>query len=115
MIRRPPRSTLFPYTTLFRSLRSCRPRRPGSSSERKIHLEVRADAHLRLDVDAAAVLRDDAVADRQSKARSPALRLGGEKRLEDLGQVLARDPLPGIDELEQHLVRAVGILAAPHR
>src|SRR2546425_6922308 len=24
MIRRPPRSTLFPYTTLFRSLRSCR-------------------------------------------------------------------------------------------
>src|SRR2546422_8252500 len=27
MIRRPPRSTLFPYTTLFRSLRSGRP--PG--------------------------------------------------------------------------------------
>src|SRR2546425_12943338 len=25
MIRRPPRSTLFPYTTLFRSLRSIRP------------------------------------------------------------------------------------------
>src|SRR5258708_13834630 len=25
MIRRPPRSTLFPYTTLFRSCRSCRP------------------------------------------------------------------------------------------
>src|SRR5258708_24433938 len=24
MIRRPPRSTLFPYTTLFRSLRPCR-------------------------------------------------------------------------------------------
>src|SRR5438045_6676731 len=29
MIRRPPRSTLFPYTTLFRSP-SGRPRRPGS-------------------------------------------------------------------------------------
>src|SRR5260370_15636128 len=28
MIRRPPRSTLFPYTTLFRS-RGTRPRRPG--------------------------------------------------------------------------------------
>src|SRR3712207_6998864 len=27
MIRRPPRSTLFPYTTLFRS--GCRPERPG--------------------------------------------------------------------------------------
>src|SRR2546422_7838891 len=25
MIRRPPRSTLFPYTTLFRSLFTCRP------------------------------------------------------------------------------------------
>src|SRR2546430_10580915 len=30
MIRRPPRSTLFPYTTLFRSLpQACLPRRPG--------------------------------------------------------------------------------------
>src|SRR5256885_9490981 len=31
MIRRPPRSTLFPYTTLFRSARaaSCRPKAPG--------------------------------------------------------------------------------------
>src|SRR3712207_6892048 len=30
MIRRPPRSTLFPYTTLFRSARSAHaPRRPG--------------------------------------------------------------------------------------
>src|SRR4051812_49698851 len=27
MIRRPPRSTLFPYTTLFRSVRECRARR----------------------------------------------------------------------------------------
>src|SRR2546427_11628793 len=33
MIRRPPRSTLFPYTTLFRSLRACKPgghERPGT-------------------------------------------------------------------------------------
>src|SRR5256885_10068779 len=29
MIRRPPRSTLFPYTTLFRSLRFVPPRRQG--------------------------------------------------------------------------------------
>src|SRR2546430_3399403 len=29
MIRRPPRSTLFPYTTLFRSLRPRGARRPG--------------------------------------------------------------------------------------
>src|SRR5256886_14008148 len=30
MIRRPPRSTLFPYTTLFRSLASRPPRDPGA-------------------------------------------------------------------------------------
>src|SRR2546429_7158237 len=33
MIRRPPRSTLFPYTTLFRSSNSCsKPTAAGSSS-----------------------------------------------------------------------------------
>src|SRR5256885_12902994 len=31
MIRRPPRSTLFPYTTLFRSARSITPRRLRSA------------------------------------------------------------------------------------
>src|SRR5687768_18278981 len=29
MIRRPPRSTLFPYTTLFRSVRTLEVRQPG--------------------------------------------------------------------------------------
>src|SRR2546429_6056648 len=33
MIRRPPRSTLFPYTTLFRSLSG---RRPGSEGESRV-------------------------------------------------------------------------------
>src|SRR2546430_7132960 len=32
MIRRPPRSTLFPYTTLFRSCRATRKMRKGASS-----------------------------------------------------------------------------------
>src|SRR2546422_6870261 len=32
MIRRPPRSTLFPYTTLFRSLRRADPVRSGSGT-----------------------------------------------------------------------------------
>src|SRR2546428_9721217 len=32
MIRRPPRSTLFPYTTLFRSLRASHDRAPGHRS-----------------------------------------------------------------------------------
>src|SRR3712207_8301453 len=42
MIRRPPRSTLFPYTTLFRSCASSRRRRPcvasGSSSTRIVRM-----------------------------------------------------------------------------
>src|SRR3712207_7783760 len=39
MIRRPPRSTLFPYTTLFRSLRS---RRDGASGPVRPRLYHRA-------------------------------------------------------------------------
>src|SRR5258708_30883179 len=35
MIRRPPRSTLFPYTTLFRSQVSARNRAPGMCVETK--------------------------------------------------------------------------------
>src|SRR6267142_6057513 len=36
MIRRPPRSTLFPYTTLFRSFRRCREERPpGGAGPRR--------------------------------------------------------------------------------
>src|SRR2546430_12923516 len=37
MIRRPPRSTLFPYTTLFRSLDSADPRADGVVHERPEH------------------------------------------------------------------------------
>src|SRR5438477_6900712 len=34
MIRRPPRSTLFPYTTLFRSTRNCLPADPPRRARR---------------------------------------------------------------------------------
>src|SRR5258706_15929335 len=38
MIRRPPRSTLFPYTTLFRSLRVQQPEeRTGPAGHRRVH------------------------------------------------------------------------------
>src|SRR3712207_7527748 len=33
MIRRPPRSTLFPYTTLFRSVHAAPGRRPGRAGQ----------------------------------------------------------------------------------
>src|SRR2546428_9105128 len=39
MIRRPPRSTLFPYTTLFRSLPLHHRRRPGARPRRRAHAQ----------------------------------------------------------------------------
>src|SRR6266511_1509630 len=45
MIRRPPRSTLFPYTTLFRS-RACQRRRPCLRGARRAScLRVRSEEH----------------------------------------------------------------------
>src|SRR2546425_8014724 len=42
MIRRPPRSTLFPYTTLFRSGQRLDPSRPGSDPRRaQPHIQLR--------------------------------------------------------------------------
>src|SRR5258705_12211894 len=46
MIRRPPRSTLFPYTTLFRSLRQPRLGHPHRAQARQLH---GAPAHRRGD------------------------------------------------------------------
>src|SRR2546426_8540526 len=43
MIRRPPRSTLFPYTTLFRSLAPHEPRQP-LRGDRPLHLEQLLEA-----------------------------------------------------------------------
>src|SRR4051812_49865665 len=49
MIRRPPRSTLFPYTTLFRSCSS--PRSPGrrqapwAATDRKVRTASRSEEH----------------------------------------------------------------------
>src|SRR2546429_5408195 len=44
MIRRPPRSTLFPYTTLFRSTDQDRAYRPRIIERKHLHLRVRWDA-----------------------------------------------------------------------
>src|SRR3712207_6945061 len=61
MIRRPPRSTLFPYTTLFRSLDALAPDRlerrlahPGVLVEERAHVRVLV---LDVDVDARPRLR----------------------------------------------------------
>src|SRR5438105_9722575 len=46
MIRRPPRSTLFPYTTLFRSLRRAAPGRSDGTGQRdRRHGVARSEEH----------------------------------------------------------------------
>src|SRR5437879_11578465 len=47
MIRRPPRSTLFPYTTLFRSCTSLRPHffSAAGLSKNLIHASARSEEH----------------------------------------------------------------------
>src|SRR2546430_12059836 len=45
MIRRPPRSTLFPYTTLFRSAERRRDERQRIAVLRLLSLRVEVDAH----------------------------------------------------------------------
>src|SRR2546425_1756784 len=52
MIRRPPRSTLFPYTTLFRSLRDHMPAKPADAEARSVERQRRNDG-----VDAGAVVQ----------------------------------------------------------
>src|SRR5258708_31978644 len=58
MIRRPPRSTLFPYTTLFRSDRDAEPLLRQRSAEHALGAGLRQQAH--------AELRHDLGADRKS-------------------------------------------------
>src|SRR3712207_7157167 len=49
MIRRPPRSTLFPYTTLFRSVLPCRRQRVLEVGHEDLRAGVEAiDRHLRI-------------------------------------------------------------------
>src|SRR5256885_6893504 len=44
MIRRPPRSTLFPYTTLFRSVNKLR--EPGNNRERAVDVMEHTGVHI---------------------------------------------------------------------
>src|SRR2546425_2419393 len=64
MIRRPPRSTLFPYTTLFRSVAA------GSRHRHRVHTGAKAED---LEVRAAATVADEPIVraiGRQSEHRS---------------------------------------------
>src|SRR5438874_4601088 len=45
MTRQPPRSTLFPYTTLFRSTRRCMPANPRHCCSTTCSVEGRSEEH----------------------------------------------------------------------
>src|SRR5256885_13104829 len=74
MIRRPPRSTLFPYTTLFRSLFQIRPR--DHAVKRRDHRQVRPPQpvmamHHRHHDELAAARRGRALQDRDPEVEMP--------------------------------------------
>src|SRR4051794_41760128 len=80
MIRRPPRSTLFPYTTLFRSV--ARGERPE-----KVFAAVASEVGVLLDVDGARVVRyvgDDEILQLEGWTAP------GHRRLEDLDRKSTR-------------------------
>src|SRR5437588_11214871 len=81
MIRRPPRSTLFPYTTLFRSV--CRRLFGRLVNARQINLKGRPTPFFRIDPDVSARLLDDAIDGREAKSRTLAHFLCGEERFKD--------------------------------
>src|SRR3712207_7994765 len=67
MIRRPPRSTLFPYTTLFRSKNAGRPLADGAGELPHQPLQLPRLFVRRIDEDEAApLLRRDEAVDRKS-------------------------------------------------
>src|SRR3712207_7349932 len=73
MIRRPPRSTLFPYTTLFRSTRPTRTRRSRKECPREpaLHSGERSPPRLR---------RLEAVAQSRHRRRREAVPQGGDRK-----------------------------------
>src|SRR5690348_17551577 len=85
MIRRPPRSTLFPYTTLFRSVRE---RHAAGGRERRLN-EARAHRRSRRGLDGRCGPRSE---EHTSELQSPVhlvCRLLLEKKKKNTGQVTA--------------------------
>src|SRR5258708_24383114 len=107
MIRRPPRSTLFPYTTLFRSLPSLVLNRLTMRSLAGVDFagQSKMEGCTPLGVGGgpqpAAVRFDDRSADREPHAGS--LRLGGEECIEDPGSLLRGQSHAGIADRDHHV------------
>src|SRR5262245_60263583 len=73
-------------------------------STRQHDRECRAPTGLAVDLDTAAMRRDDAVADRETEAGSGTDVLGGEERIEDAGANVARDPRTIVVDDDAHRV-----------
>src|SRR5882724_11912973 len=92
------------------------PPTPGGSRRRLRRLgrprqedrESAALPHLALDLDPAAVLCDDRVRDGEPEARPLPDRLGGEERLEDVPQVVARDAGALVRDRDAEVIRLGG-------
>src|SRR3712207_8795166 len=81
MIRRPPRSTLFPYTTLFRSGGAAR--RMSGTPERAVTVAAMRQPGTDLASDAAARADRPSVARGPTYPRSPGAQRGGRRRSEE--------------------------------
>src|SRR5205085_880131 len=79
-----------------------------SARRRQPHHEARATDRRRADLDAALVLLDDVAHDRQAEPGALAVGLGGEERLEDALAILGRDARPGVLDLYDQVMIAVG-------
>src|SRR3989442_6480908 len=112
MIRRPPRSTLFPYTTLFRS----------DPLEHREVLRLRVGVERRHHAPAAELLdRDEGVADPETPARPRALGQALDALDDDVGPEPAavhaerRDRAVGGDEERQHVEPLASVVAHESR
>src|SRR2546425_11951386 len=106
MIRRPPRSTLFPYTTLFRS-DLARRAQPHAGREEVAEIERGADHEL-------AALHVDAAAHPEAEQADPGPRRGAAhaRRLELLGREPRREQhRPQRDPRESHHISFGGACA----
>src|SRR2546422_4900899 len=106
MIRRPPRSTLFPYTTLFRSLRprgwaeDRRLSRPAREPRRGKEVRARAPARLLL------------LHGRLRRGVGAAVRFGPRSR-DFRRRARARAPQPGVERPDERRVEGSQLLRLP--
>src|SRR5437773_12187157 len=94
MIRRPPRSTLFPYTTLFRSQQKVLPRL-GKNSAQQRRLSLRAASHPATDAAALADARHTQIGRASCRERVEisvvAVSLKKKKKREEDGKINRRE------------------------